>query len=619
MTRAPDIRIDEWSPLSHKLTVGDGGRNSPLVASLAPTWVPDDEKRRINALTVLAAYIGNVARHFYDGGDDTTDADRDARREYGDAALMVRRVSDGVLGDTVTVAVDGADVDLPDTPDLPDRPEPLDDDASDLDRRIHTVATARWETATAAAVDAWETAIVDNPVLRDREAWLRAWADRERFRLKLRAGERLTNGLGSAVYVMSRATAAGRPIVDLHEPGFYFEVWDDNDRDYPSKIHLAWELERTEGTTKTRWVRRITYELGPIMPALDPDQPDGFARDEHDTIRLRDGDRWDDRGIVRTYPWSSDEPSLVTCYKTDGTWPLRSFGPNGLHDLSDDTAEWAIDEAGHPVRRLDLGIDFVPVVNIDDEPILLAIAQLLDDLHGLDTDVVDAAELAAHPLIHLAGADSNDLLVKAATVLTTSEAGSMTVLDLTKSLSVLSDNVANLLDRMSVNGQIPAEVLGRVEAGDDVAGITVALRHAPYRSFIEGKRLARDSKWQLILKFVQRLAQLDGALPPGPNPVARVVPGSFLTSDLAAAVGNVCRLLEAGAISKTTGLGLLVQAGFKIGDISDELERIRHEDFAGAVLLAEALASERPAADYLGVEVEPVETPVEPTIRVDRQ
>ena len=617
-TRIPDI--DQYSPLSHKLPFRDGA------ARLAPTWVPTTQIRRLDAYKVLAAYRGNVARNFLPDLEGAGD-----RREYGDAELLVQRTASGVLGDTIQLIVDGADDDLADEPDLPPHPGTAPaDDAPEVEKRVHAARLARWEEQAAAIVDQWEADWAAQPSLIARQEWLRGWADSEFLIGKIVEAEGDVAGLGDGVYVLDWSTADQRPVVDVYDPGFYFPVLDDNTRGYPRKIHLAWEYDVTlpNGATE-RHVRRLTYELAPIPTAVDAngdvivnDTPDGQF------LQLQDGDRYNpDTGqVVRIYPWAEPDPdtgqleeSAVTCLFTDATWPLNQI-VNGQHvdDFDSGKATYQTTADGRTARRLDMRLDFLPIVHIPNTPatrehfgrsILDVVAQVLDDLSASDTDIQDASAIAAGPVLVLKGGTSGDKVVRPGIVWNVPQDGGMDVLDLSQGLAELGKVNVALQDRLSVNARIPAEVLGRAKQGDIKSGVHLLLTFGPFRQLVEFLRLTRDPKYRLMLKMVQRLGQAGGVLEPGPNPVARVVFGSYLPADLSAVVESVVKLLMQHGISRLTALRMLTDAGLDVGDLVDEIARIEAEDAATALQLAEATGSEELAATKLGLVLPDTATP----------
>lgn len=580
--------LDQWSPLSYKQPLSDNGH-----ANLAPTWVPKDQQRRLNAYKVLAAYLTNTSRAYL-----PFHADKDKRREYGDPDLLVTRIRAGVLGEDPELVVEGADVDLDDEPDIPPEPDDPPAGANDVVQRIATIRREMWEQQANGIVDEWEQAWRRLPALQERQDWLRQWAEDEGFWAKIYEGEGDTVGLGDGVYTLSWSAEKRRPVLRIYDPGFYFPVLDEwaADEDFPRKVHLAWEFETVTPRGETRyWLRRLTYELAPIAEAG-----------------------------TRRYPWNT-EPSDQTCYFTDATWEIgRVDTAVGLEDLSLENATFALTDDGAVADRLDLWLDFLPVIHVPNTPAsrehfgqssLLTIAQLLDDIQRSDTDVQSASELAAGPMVALFGAQPERVAnpregepaikqtrVQPGTAYHLPKDGKMDVLDLSAGLAELRAMVDGLLDRLSVNSQVSAELLGRVEATRERSGIAIALSFGPFAQLIGALRLPRDSKYSLLLKMVQRIAQGAGKLDAGENPKAMLAFGPYLPTDRAGVVDEVTRLLAAHAISTQSAVQYLIAAGFDVEDARGEVQRIRYEHPEAATHVADALGSEEAAAEWMGVE-----------------
>lgn len=605
--------VDAYSALSHKQPVGDGGTQIPSRSWIAPTWVGIDHRRRLAAYAVRAAYLGNVGRYYL----PIDDVDKREHREYGDADLLRSRVVGGVLGETWDVVIDGADVDLPDEPDLsPEPPDPKPDD-SDVRRRVLTLRRERWDAEAAVVVDEWEAAWREQPSLQARQEWLRDWVDDEQLKAKIVEMEGDAAGLGDGVLAMFWRPSKQRATVAVYPPDAYFPVLDENStEDWPTKVHLAWEFEGLDHNgTRTQYVRRQTWELGPIEGVPDDT---GVGLDDGDTIDPVTG------LIVRPYPWNVDEggsvePAGMTCFFSDGTWPLNELGSRQAGDFDDAKAQWATDENGDVVRRLDLRIDFIPVIHVPNTPdsrehfgrsVIDIVAQVLDDIAATDSDVQRAQSLAAGPVIHVSGAGvatgpdgTARLSMHPGAVWRTAAGGTMDVLDLSAGLSSVRESRDDLLDRLSVNARVPAEVLGRVKASDVPSGVALALAFSPFNQLVGTLRMTREPKYRLLLKFAQRMAMAAGVLEPGPALPARIAFGSFLPSDEQALIASVASLLQAHAISTQTAVATLVAGGWEIQDAEGEVERIRQDAPQNALFLAEALNSEQGAADYLGIDL----------------
>lgn len=596
--------LDLYAPLRHKAVMQSTGLGR---IGLAPSWVPEDAGVRLTAYKVLKAMEQNSARGFLPEG--TSQATADAMREYGDAALIAYATRAGVIGSEPEIVVDGADVDLPDAPDFPPPPEqptaPAEgetDPSYPFRLRAYQGQVDRWEEAAETAVTDWEQAWADLPGLQARQDWLRDWATSEGFWSKLHECEGDAVTLGDGVLTLSWSERKQRPILRVYDPGFYFPVLDEQgaDEGFPRKVHLAWELERVDPQGRKRKVlRRLTWELG--------ETPDGEAR---------------------RYPWhgEDDEPSTETCYFSDGEWELSATsGVTGLADLGDTGVTWLTNEDGVEANRLDLGVDFIPVVHVPNTPasrehfgasVLLGLAQLLDDVHLADSDLRKSSSLAAGPAVAFIGLDpsGDPIFIKPGVGFRIPKDGDMKVLDMTAGLPELRQNSAALRDLLSVNGRVPGVALGRIDPGQAPSGIALAILLSPFAQLIGELRLTRDRKYELLNTMNQRLAQVGGVLEPGPNPTARVAFGAFMVSDRSAAVADVARLLEAGAISTQTAVNALVVAGLSIPDAKHEVDRIRLDRPEAARVIADATGSEELAAEHLGLDLpEPVQAePVAP-------
>ncbi len=535
------LLLDLYSSLGYKSGL-DTGR-SPY---LAPSWT-STHTRRLTAYKILEAYFRNRARDFLAGPD----ADRNARREYGDAALLVRTVVQALLGDDISLTVDGAG-----------------ENVSGSESPEQRAANARLE-------------------------WLNEWADTERFRNDLYDAERNAVKLGDAVYTLAWSDAKQRVRLEAYDPGFYFpELKTRSHKDFPRRVDIAWEEEREvidgRGNLQTEtWVHRITWKL------------------------VDDG--------VYVYPWGT---STTRCLKTEGDWRLDEIGPRTVH-MDWPRGVYVRNADGQEIRDLDLGIDFLPVIHVPNtvsgaehfgESILTSVAQLLDELAAADTDKAKAAALACVPMIGAAGKGRvGTLTVEPGAILELGEGGRMDVLDMSAALKTAMDYANELRELLSQNVRVPSEVLGRVKASEIAAGIIMALSFGPMRGLIDEMRLVRSEKYPLLLKFVQRLARVAGALD-GEELRAEVAFGNFIPADESALVDLLLKLWNAKVLSRETVITILVEKGVVETDVAEELARCRSEDFAAALTLLNATDGDRdPVYEMLGLG-EPPEKPEPPEI-----
>lgn len=625
--RRQDLILDNWAPLSHKQAV-----EQPT--AIVPTWVSRDDQRRIASYLLLAAFLDNVGRGYL---RTDTDDEQKEHREYGDAALLVERIVSGVLGDDMQIIVEGADRDLPEGPVVPEEPDDPGPDASPMARAAFDAQVRVWQQRARQAIEEWEADWANQPALQDRQDWLRDWADRELFHQRAWECENAAAGLGDGVYVLALSATARRPVLRVYDPGFYFPVLDDAAaaRGFPTTVHMMWETDE-DGDGTPDHVRRITWTLGPIRPLLTQDPSNDFrivpaVRDFTagpngtsieflrpakfgETPTLMDGDRRDRDGfIVRRYPWAADEDSRTTCFITDATWKLADIRNDrtGRPVFPPALAMYGANEDFTPMRELDLRIDFLPVVHIPNTPAsqehfgrsdLSRVLQLLDDLASTDTDVQSAAALAGTPMVTVSGANvPAKLVVAPGAAYGLGANGRMDTIDLSGAVKVLMELADFLLERLSVNAQVPGELLGRVNQTHVESGVSRALKLGPFRSLIAVKRLVREPKYRILLRFVQRIAQAGGLLEPGETLDARLVFGSFLPADRKGVIDEVAAMLGAKVISRSTGLRLLAAAGIEIEDIAAELARIAETDFDGAIALADAINDDDAARRYLGI------------------
>ena len=598
--------LDNWAALSFKAPFAVPG-SGPYSAGVL-SWMSDYDRRRLMAYTMLRAYQDNVARTFLGlDGADGNDAAAE-RREFGDPALVVKQTMAALLGQSQQIVVDGAD----------DWQEQLPEDATPDDAALNDEAQ----------------------VFADRQEWLREWADAERLPVRLLECERNAVGLGDGVYVLAWDPGKGRPTVQVVNPGFYFPVLPEGLSDaYPTRVHLAWELPPAVDGGPRR-LRRTTYELAPIVGVQDLTVTPGgaFAR----LLRLTDtgaavpapGDTLSADGtITRRYPWQdpADQPSAVTCYLTEAEWDLPDAnGTTATPEvdlLAPEGARYLTNAAGQTLDRLDLQIDFVPVVHIPNTPAggehygrssLSDVLQLLDEISSTDTDESAASGTTGTPPIALSGTqaprDSRggiaEMTVGPGEVWYLGENGSMSTVDTSPALTALAARGDRLLERLSVNARLPASVLGRQTAGGgQESGLHLLLTFGPLTAMVRELRLARGEKYPLLLKFVQRLAMAGAGSPrpdglglaPGVIPRAELTFGSYLPTDEEGAITRIRGLHTDGLISAETALIMLQAAGVPIGDVQGELERIRAQQFAQAVLLADATNDQAAVRDYLGL------------------
>ncbi|WP_442737948.1 hypothetical protein ACQUSN_07515 [Streptomyces pseudogriseolus] len=539
--------IDAWSWLNYKPVMAEAGRpGSRAFPELAKTWVPPHEMRRLAAYKVLASYDSNQAGQLTALGGDASALER---RELGDAANLVDTALGYLLGSEQKVAVEGAEHADEDTP---------------------TPGAAE-----AAAV----------------QKQLREWADKELLTFRVQQAERAAVLLGDSVMVLAWNPEKRRPTLRVYDPGFFFPQWDDGaDDDFPTRVHLAWELPADDEAGLKARVRRVTYELGPISEG----EEEGSAGS-------------------RTYPWEPGRASNTTCYLTDAEWLLEDLKSGETLDrLPMSKASFRVGADGTELNRLDLMVDFVPVVHIANtipdggehwgRSVLARVLQALDELAATDSDSSAASATTGTPIIGLAGArlpvdratgKPQELEVKAGAVWQLGETGRMDALDTSPQLAELRARVDHLLERIAANSRVTAAGLGTLDATEVPSGYALKLALGPLDALIGMMRLAREHKYRLLFKMVQRLYQAGRAegWTAGETLPARLAWAPHTPTDRGAVLEEVVKAYGAGVLSLETAVTMLLEAGYPIKDASQEVERIRAKAQQEAeVRMAEAAA-----------------------------
>lgn len=547
--------MDLYGPLTYKPAF----RNNDT-ALLAASWVPPWDMRRLRAYTVLKSYLLNISREMLEG-----EKARNNRREYGDPNLIVETIVAAILGEETTIRVDDAGLETGEGNDA----TPVNADADAL------------------------------------QEWFESWDEDEHLMLAIEEGESDAVGVGDGIWEVTWDSVKKRPRVNVYDPGMYFPALttleQSNDM-FPTRLHLAWEFDKwvsdTNGQlTPVKHVRKITWDLREL--------PDGKTK---------------------SHPWN-DEPTTLNCYKTDATWKFEDLGKRSLDLFETRNAVYAKLPDGTEVKDLDLDCDYIPVVHepntiarkehFGQSSLALAL-QILDDIQAADTDLALASRTTGTPPLSSKGpiqqATGQQADPREPNKVTTYGPGQLfegevSLIDTSKSLDALLKYIEFLLRRLSSNTQLPEAALGRVDPSKIDAGVIMSLSFGPLARMVKKMRLVRAEKHPLLLKMVARTALKYGELSgltlekPADMPKVRLAYGRFMPLDRAAVIEMVTKLFEAKLISRIQAVQLLVEeAGITIEDANEEVERIEHEDFAGAVLLADASDDINEARKYLGLE-----------------
>ena len=607
-----EVIIDTWSPLSHKAPLHERTIDN-WKGWLPQTWVGHQNHRRIVAYQILAAYASNVSRWLVDTDNED---DIENRREYGDVGLLLDTVVTGVLGESQEVVVVGAaDYDAKLSPDAP--PDVIARNA-------------------------------ESKILYERQDFLRKWADDVQLETRLINVETDAAQYGDGVILLGWNPERKRPIPAVIDPGFYFPVLPDSldGYDYPNRVHFAWELPGEGFTDKKARVRRITYDLRPIdKPAfenLHPEQAEGAETGYTSLLGINQerghtGDN-DEPELAVEYPWAVGSPSKLACYMTDATWLLEDIETGaGVDSFNREKTETiAKDADGNPIWEKNLGIDFLPIIHIPNTPstggdhfgqsTLSRVLQLVDDLQNADTDVAASSATTGTPIVSISGDAIQPNMpggfeplrqkVEPGAVWRVGQGGRMDVLNTAPMLEAGDKHVIGLRDRLMVNSRIPTMIVGTTEP-TRATGVALELSFGPYMGLVRKARAVRKGKYGLLLKMVQRMYQAYGVLPATPEgelPQAQVSLGAYLPRDRAAAITEATDGLAGGVISLETAVTLLMDAGFPIEDVSDEIRRIQQRAFDKANALADATGDQGEVRKFLGLEPadEVPKAPVQP-------
>ncbi|MFD7922534.1 hypothetical protein ACFV3R_25320 [Streptomyces sp. NPDC059740] len=592
--------VDRWGALNYKRAYADDVYQQPnreVFPAARRGWVPREDQRRLAAYTLYAAYGHNQAWQVAAIQDGT---DASERREFGDPAMLVSALVSHLLGSEQTITVPGAE-----------DAEPADGTTPELEA-VHAAAV---------------------------QERLRKWAEDELLALRIQQNERKTVREGDGVYLLAWDAAKRRPRLSVIDPGFYFPDLPDNagdSADYPTRVHFAWEIEPDpRDPDSRRKLRRVTYELAPIGTATLPDadsdprrprrvpafQPDGA------TPLLYKGDVYDPaaEAISRHYPWN-DEPSTLTCYLTDAEWLLDDIkADQDIHTLDERYATYLTGPDGEVLDHLDLHLDFLPVVHVPNtvpedghwgESSLANLMQLFDEIQGTDTDSSQASATTGAPIIGLVnpgakgGRRTESMRVEPGLMLELGEGGNLITVDTSPMLAELRNKTEELQSRLSVNARMPAVALGTLDPTKAPSGFSIALSYGPMDPLMDSMHLARAHPYRLVLKFVQRLF-MAGAHPDWTGPVvdARLAWGSYKPTDRQSVLDMVRDGVTSHVLSLETAVRMLSEAGFPIDDIGEEIERIQSRSFTDAKTLADATGDSKAVGDYLGLDLQPDDTP----------
>lgn len=555
-----DLLLDVWAPLNRYLTESTFGR-------YPGQWIPTEHERRLHAYTILSAAESNNLVEVLPV-DET--GEKPPLSEWGEAALVVSRITAGLLSRSLTFTVEGAEQPPPDMPNIPDRiPAPAGDDPSE--QAAYTAAVEVRETRAQEAIAAWRKAHDDYRTAKAWQAWWDDWARTEQYAMKLRNMERdYVSPLGDGVLVHQWNAKDNRPTVYVIDPAEYFPVLDVDGGRWPETVHQAYETKRrneTDGTLDER-LHKITWRT------VELDEP-------------------------RSLPWN-EAPTTVSVELTERWWPKADAGTWG--NLDPTKAETVRDGD-------DLGIDFVPIVHVPNtgetvqhfgQSSLAEHMGLFEAIARMNQNLLVASELAATPAFLAAGVQVPDLAVGPGAVLSVGKDETIEPLELGPNLEPLMKVGDWFMDRLAVVTEVGKPTLGITTGEAGGSGIKLRLQFGPFEQKIEAMRPVRVDKYALSAKMVMRLAQYGGLeVPGGPVPRMRVEMGSITPADIASVVDELAKL--DGKLSIETVLAVLQTAGYPIDDIETEARRIQMQDTSGALDVTEATGRIDEAERRLGI------------------
>ncbi|WP_146608186.1 hypothetical protein [Streptomyces sp. NTH33] len=149
-----------------------------------------------------------------------------------------------------------------------------------------------------------------------------------------------------------------------------------------------------------------------------------------------------------------------------------------------------------------------------------------------DTDSASASATTGTPIIALAGArlpmdrttgQPLPVRLEAGSVWQLSDNGRMDTLDTSAQLAELRQRIDHLMDRLASNTPLTTAGIGSLDPAKVPSGYALRLVLSPLDSLVGAMRLARNHKYQLPLRMVQRLHQAGQAWPAGESLPARLV------------------------------------------------------------------------------------------------
>lgn len=592
-------KIDQWSGFDQRLL---DARDSPFATP--PRWVTKIEDiRRILAYRVARAAQETVVRVFHDR--EGLSSDYDETREHGHVASFIERLVDSVLGEDPRILVDGVDCPPPPHPVLPRKPDELKPGADEIEQAAFDAAMEVYKRDGRAAIEAWKAETEEHPKRKARHEWLNDWAEQTGFWPTVFENEiQHVAPLGDGVLVLS-LDEKGRPKVTTVDPEGFFKIYKPTDIDFPSKVHLAWQITEIDAQgVYTQKLRRVTYELAPA-PAWRP----AYAT----------------------------EDSKVRCYWTDATWeisaPASTLGsdmlaghPADIDDLPLESATFAVvqdptDPEGRLVLadRVPFPIDFIPVVHVKHslhgrwgQSCLARVMSLFDDMNAADTALALVTSLCGEPPIAFSGGVmSEDVVIGSGAAISLGQDGKAAKLGFADETRAIIEVLGHLERQVQKVTSLSSELSGRENR--EQSGRAIGLKMTPFRQMILRARLARHDSLQLLLKMVQRFAII--GQPEGWEGTdvmqAEIKWGQFIPEDMSEVVQWITLLRDRQILTNDDVYHLLVEAGLDIEDVAASLQELRSTDIKTAEGLA-AMFGPKVASQFMGRQFDEADLPPVP-------
>ncbi|MFD9602884.1 hypothetical protein [Streptomyces sp. NPDC059970] len=333
------------------------------------------------------------------------------------------------------------------------------------------------------------------------------------------------------------------------------------------------------------------------------------------------GDRLDaDTGTIRrTYPWAPNQPSGITCYLSDAEWLLDDLtGGHDVYNLPENKAAYRVRSDGEVLDKLDLVVDFLPVVHITNaipdaeehwgQPILARVIQGLDEIAATDTDSSAASATTGSPILTVSGANlpvdrttgqpqqrphrawSCPSVRAAAWTSSTRPTSSPN--------SATAPTTSSTGSPRTVGSRPPASAPSTPPPSPAATPCAVS---GPAGCARRAAASGSGAQVPLAAPHVTRLHQAGRVWPAGQTLPARIAFGPHTPTDRAAILEEVVKAVGAGVMSLETGVRMLMDAGYPIEDASEEIARTQARAFEQAARLADATGDNAAVRDYLGL------------------